>query len=268
MVLEQIYKYSKEIQTSNALISKAIIEEITQTKRFDLSIVQLAEKSGCNQSTVSKYIKNALEIESYRDFVATLNKEITRYFEDKYNSNNFEENTKAIVSDLQSTLTHLDPEKVKQAAELIFKAEKISVVAIGGNIALKNEIEHKLSQTGKFIMIGTDWHQQSININFMKKDDVVIMVSYSGDKFETNRIIDKAYEKGVTVISFTGAFESNIKNKSNLNFEVQSGDAKFRSFSFTSRIAAFAIWEMIFKDFLTMDVITSDVIDAWKWQQK
>ncbi|AHI53513.1 RpiR family transcriptional regulator [Spiroplasma sabaudiense Ar-1343] len=268
MILEQIYKYSKESETSNASISKSIIDEITSNKGFNLTVVQLAEKSGCSQSTVSKYIKNALEIETYRELVVCLNKEITRYFEDKYNNNNFEENSIAIISDLQKTLKNLDPQKVKEAATLIFNAEKICIAAIGGNIALKYEIEHKLSQTGKFIMIGTDWHQQSININFMKKNDVVILISYSGDKFETNRIIEKANEKGITVITFTGAFPSKVKSKSNCDFQIESKDAKFRSFSFTSRICAFAIWEMIFKDFLSMDVITSDVIDAWKWQQK
>ncbi|WP_338972770.1 MurR/RpiR family transcriptional regulator [Spiroplasma endosymbiont of Panorpa germanica] len=267
MILEQIYKYSKEIDTAKALISKAIIDEITNEKSFSLSVVQLADKSGCSQSTVSKYIKNDLEIESYRDLVSILNKEITRYFEDKYNSNNFEENSSAIVDDLTRTLKKLDSTKVKEAAQMIFSAEKICVAANGGNVALKSEIEHKLSQTGKFIMIGTDWHQQSININFMKKTDVLILISYSGDKFEMNKIMDKALEKGITIITLTGPFESKIKSKSTHNFQVESKDPKYRSFSFTARVCAFAIWEMIFKEFLSMDVITSDVIDAWKWEQ-
>jgi DNA-binding MurR/RpiR family transcriptional regulator len=75
----------------------------------------------------------------------------------------------------------------------------------------------------------------------MQKNDVIIVISYSGDKFEMNKIIDKANEKGVKVIALAGSFESELKRKANIVFEILSNDAKYRSFSFTSRLCAFAI---------------------------
>ncbi|WP_027062970.1 MurR/RpiR family transcriptional regulator [Mesoplasma seiffertii] len=267
MYLERIYKYSKEQNNVNADISKAIIEEIISNKVFDLSVSELAEKSQCSQPSVSRYIKNVLEVESYRTLVLQLNKEIISYFENNFNKNNYVENNQSILNDIKATLTYLSQTDVEAAAKLIVDAEKINVTAIGGNIALKYEIEHKLSQIGKYVMIGPDWHQQLININFMQKSDVLIAISYSGDKFEMNKVIEKANEKGIKVISLTGPYDSNLKTNSTFAFEIHSKDAKYRSFSFTSRLCAFAIWEVIFKNILALDIVTSDVIEAWKWQQ-
>ncbi|AUF83731.1 hypothetical protein CXP39_02890 [Mesoplasma syrphidae] len=267
MYLEKIYKYSKEQNNANSDISKAIIEEIVTNKIFDLSVSELAKKSQCSQPTVSRYIKNVLEAESYRTLVLQLNKEVISYFENNFNKNNYFENNQTILNDIKTTLACLIQIDVEKAAKLIVNAEKINVSSIGGNMALKHEIEHKLSQIGKYVMIGPDWHQQLINLNFMQKNDVVIAVSYSGDKFEMNKVIEKANEKGVKVISLTGPYESNLKKNSTFAFEIHSKDAKYRSFSFTSRLCAFAIWEVIFKNILALDIVTSDVIEAWKWEQ-
>jgi DNA-binding MurR/RpiR family transcriptional regulator len=156
MYLEKIYKYSKEQNNVNSDISKIIIEEIVKNKAFDLSVLELAEKSKCSQPSVSRYVKSILEAESYRTLVLQLNKEVISYFENNFNKSNYLENNQAILKDIKKTLTFLRQKDIEVAANQIVNAKRINITAIGGNIALKYEIEHKLSQIGKYVMIGPD----------------------------------------------------------------------------------------------------------------
>ncbi|WP_035358715.1 MurR/RpiR family transcriptional regulator [[Acholeplasma] multilocale] len=267
MVIEKIYKFSKENKTINQDISNVIIDEITNNKSFNSGVVELAEKAKCSQPSATRYVQNQLKMNNYKEFQIILNKEISSYFEEKFAENNYQDNIETLVSDLRATFKNNPDNKIEAAAEMILNAEKINVAAMGGNTSLKFAIEHKLIQIGKHSMMGVDWHQQIMNINYMEENDVVILLSYSGDKAELKKIFEKAKERNIKIISLTGDFDTEMKRGSDINFSTISSDAKYRSFSFSSRICAYAIWEMVFKSILSKDIVTSDIMEQWKWEQ-
>lgn len=268
MILEKLNKHAKYDSSIEGKISKTIINYISKDKEFKLGIIKLSNESQTSQPSVTRFVTNTIGSKNYKEFISVLNAEIKSYFESNYDQNNLSDNSSQIVEDVNNTLLNVNDEDVKRATDLIVNAERINVCAIGGSVTAKVEIEHKLSKIGKNIMSSSDWHHQLVNVNFMSPSDVIIAISYSGDKHEVTQILKKAKLKNVKVILITGPFESSSKEMADVVFEAKSTDAKFRSFSFTSRICGLAIWELIFKSIIASEAIPSDVIEQWRWEQK
>ncbi|QHX35708.1 hypothetical protein STIUS_v1c01530 [Spiroplasma sp. TIUS-1] len=268
MILEKLNKHAKYDSSIEGKISKTIINYISANKEFKLGIIKLSNDSGTSQPSVTRFVTKIIGTKNYKEFINVLNAEIKTYFESNYDQNNLNDNSAQICQDIKETLLHISDEEIKKSTDLIMNAERINVIAIGGSATIKVEIEHKLSKIGMNLMSSSDWHHQLINVNFMSSNDVIIAISYSGDKHEVTQILKKAKEKNVKIILITGPFSSYSRDVADIVFEAKSTDAKFRSFSFTSRLCGMAIWEVIFKSIIASEAISSDVIEQWRWDQK
>ncbi|WP_157844554.1 SIS domain-containing protein [Mesoplasma melaleucae] len=170
--------------------------------------------------------------------------------------------------DITNTLNNIDDNKIIKASNILVKAEKINIASLCGNYSLKYLFEYKLTRVGKNVMLSLDWHQQIINLNFISKNDVLIVISCSMNKNEISKFIEKAISKKIKIILLTGEFENNWNDKVDVCIKVSSSDAKFRSFSFTSKACMNLAIEMIFKEMLKNILPEVDVIEEWKWQNK
>ncbi|ATZ18901.1 hypothetical protein ESOMN_v1c05190 [Williamsoniiplasma somnilux] len=266
MILEKINKISKE-KNINGNIAQAILCEISKQNGLNLNIVELAEKSGCSQPTVTRFVRT-LGLENFKKLVKAVNFESLKFFPDNDNTPHEKEimDGSDILSDVRTTLENIDHELFEQIALKIVKAKKINIAGMGGNETLKVEIEHKLSQIGKHVLIGKDWHQQLINLHFMSKDDLTIIISYSGDKFETLKVAQESISKKVPVLAITGNFDSQLRQVATYSLLVYSNDPKYRTFSITSKVAALALWDLLFKKIITHDILKPDVAEAWRWE--
>ncbi|ATZ21892.1 MurR/RpiR family transcriptional regulator [Mesoplasma tabanidae] len=268
MIIEKVYKASIEDQKSQKRIAETIIKEITENNKFELSVTELAEVSKASQPTTTRFINEIYPQGNYKTFKEKLNNEIKIYFKSNYEKNNLEDNKERILLDITNTLQRIDEKEIISASNLLVKADKINIASLGGNYSIKYLFEHKLTKIGKNVMLSLDWHQQLINLNFMSKNDVLVVISYSLDKNEISKIIEKAMQKKIKIILLTGEFENKWDEKVNVVLKVSSSDAKFRSFSFTSKTCMNLIIEMIFREMLKNILPKNDVIEEWKWQNK
>ncbi|ASZ09415.1 MurR/RpiR family transcriptional regulator [Mesoplasma chauliocola] len=268
MIIEKVYKASNEQEKSQRRIAETIISEITKNNKFTLGITQLAEKSQASQPTTTRFINEIYPEGNYKLFKEKLNEEIKTYFKSNYEKNNLFDNKKRMLLDITNTLEKIDDSQIIKASDLLVKANKINVASLGGNYSIKYLFEHKLTKIGKYAMLSLDWHQQLINLNFMTKTDVLIVISYSSDKNEISKIIEKALIKGIKIILLTGEFKSKWENEVDICIKIPSTDAKFRSFSFTSKTCMNLVIELIFREMLKNILPEIDVVEEWKWQNK
>ncbi|AVN62651.1 hypothetical protein CG001_03350 [Mesoplasma coleopterae] len=268
MIIEKVYKASIEDKKSKKRIAETIIKEITENNKFELSITELAETSKTSQPTTTRFINDLYPQGNYKTFKEKLNKEIKIYFKSNYEKNNLSDNKERMLLDITNTLNSIDDNKIIKASNILVNADKINIASLGGNYSLKYLFEHKLTKVGKNVMLSLDWHQQLINLNFMSKNDVLVVISYSMDKNEISKIIEKAISRKIKIILLTGDFENNWNDKVDVCIKVSSSDAKFRSFSFTSKTCMNLVIEMIFKEMLKEILPENDVIEEWKWQNK
>lgn len=267
MILEKIFEMGQNPEQSlNKRLANIIIDEFLDVRQFNLTVTELGDKAKCSQPTVSRFVKN-FDVTSYKKFVRLLNEEAPSYFVAPERKRETIDQAKIkIIEAVANTLNAFKPQEIQVIAKLISNSEKINVVGIGGNRTLKTEVEHKLSQVGKHVMLATDWHQQLINLNYMNQNDLVIIISYSGDKRESNQIANEANRRQIPIILFSGDFESELIKKVQHYVPIKSNDPKYRSFSFSAKPAVMAAWEIIFKELLALDMMSEEIVEAWSWK--
>ncbi|WP_031543187.1 MurR/RpiR family transcriptional regulator [Mesoplasma photuris] len=264
MVLEKIFDLTKE-DGVNKEISDTILKEIMKNRNYSISVSELAELANLSQPTITRFVQNNFNLKSYKNFTKQLNEEVLTYFEHKNEINDIKNNSDLLIKDVIKTLDEIDSEVLVKAAKMIAGAEKINVTGIAGNSAMKLDIEHKLAQVGKIVMSGRDWHQEMMNLNSMNEKDLLIIISYSGDKYEMNRIAEKAKTRGIKIISFTGNFDSNLRDKSDVVLLANSSDPKYRTYTTTARVCMMALWQILFREMIKYIKIDIDAIEEWKW---
>jgi DNA-binding MurR/RpiR family transcriptional regulator len=158
MILEEIYKLSRESGTVNGDISLVIIDELLKKGSFNLTVTELSQRTGCSQPSASRYAKK-VGSNYYKKMVKMINEEAPDYF--SRNSLNKEKETIRLAKEelkttLSQSLEYLSDAEIYKIASLILKAKKINVVAMGGNLSVKQEIEYKLSQIGKSPLLAVD----------------------------------------------------------------------------------------------------------------
>ncbi|ATZ16280.1 RpiR family transcriptional regulator [Entomoplasma freundtii] len=267
MILDQLFEMTQSSEENlNHRLARVIIDELLINRQFKLTVTTLSQKANCSQPSVSRFAKS-LTGQSYKHFVNLINEEAPSYFLIwNREKETIDDGKNKIIQAVVETLDYFKSEEIEAISRLIIRSNKINVVGIGGNRTIKTEVEHKLSQVGRHVMLSSDWHQQLINLNYMTSNDLVIIISYSGDKRESNQIANEANKRKIPLILFSGDFNSELINKAQHYVCIKSGDPKYRSFSFAAKPAVMAAWEIIFKYLLTLDIQSEEIVEAWSWK--
>lgn len=80
----------------------------------------------------------------------------------------------------------------------------------------------------------------------MKKQDVVIAISYSGEKPEILDVVQKARDRGIRVIAITRTGETTLASLAHITFDVAAFEKDFRSSALTSRISQLYVVDTLF----------------------
>lgn len=106
-----------------------------------------------------------------------------------------------------------------------------------------------------------DTHVQITVAQALSKDDIQIVVSYSGKKKEITIAANAAKEKGATVIAITSLMKSPLRRIAHYSLDTLSNEDEWRSSSITSRTAQNCITDLIFIGLLQLnDVRASSMI--------
>ena len=69
---------------------------------------------------------------------------------------------------------------MEKAINLLCEASTIYLFGVGGSSVIANDIEQKLIRIGKKVIYNNDLHIQMTFTQSMTKDDVALIISYSG----------------------------------------------------------------------------------------
>ncbi|WP_396326730.1 SIS domain-containing protein [Jeotgalibaca sp. MA1X17-3] len=110
---------------------------------------------------------------------------------------------------IEKTFSLVSDNDLTRSAEEILKAKNVFIMARGTSKAVGHYLEHLLFSLGIHCFFIKDYNLSESFTNLVTKDDVIILISLSGN---TKKIIDtarKVHMKKAKVISLT-SFQSNI----------------------------------------------------------
>ena len=107
------------------------------------------------------------------------------------------------VSVLAETKNINDAASFNQALQLIDKAKRILISGVGGSALVCKDFSYKLQKLGKFCIADHDTHAQLANVANFTKEDLVFVISESGETREVKEICLQAKKNKCKIISLT-----------------------------------------------------------------
>ena len=219
-----------DLRPSEKRAADYILEHMEEVKTLPLD--RLAERCQVSQPTVMRMIK-ALGFGGYREF---------RY---------------AVVEEFAQSNGRGDAEKISpkifcQVIEMLNQAGRIDIYSVENSNVTAQDLLTKLLYLGLDCRHFDDTYHQRICAGNLKKGDVAIGVSYSGNSRDTVEAVKAARKAGASTIVITNFRDSLITRYADLLL-CTSQDQFFYGDAIFSRTTQLLIVDMIYMGLLTSD---------------
>lgn len=252
-LLQYIKQNYSKLTDREKLIADYLLVENSEI--IDMSAKEIAEETNTSAPTVVRFAKklgfSSLNEMKIKISISSKEKNSSREFEylDKDLS------TKSIVNGVKTsihsiideTVDLIDEEQLDKAISLLTNAKTIYIYSVGVSGLVGLDFYYKLSRINKRCVAHTDTHLQLTSSVLMEKEDVAVVISYSGETKETLLCAKNAKEKNVTVIAITKAsIDNKLDYFSDISLHVPYVEKSLREGAMSSRISQLAIIDMLF----------------------
>lgn len=252
-LLQYIKQNYSKLTDREKLIADYLLVENSEI--IDMSAKEIAEETNTSAPTVVRFAKklgfSSLNEMKIKLSISSKEKNSSREFEylDKDLS------TKSIVNGVKTsihsiideTVDLIDEEQLDKAINLLTNAKTIYIYSVGVSGLVGLDFYYKLSRINKRCVAHTDTHLQLTSSVLMEKEDVAVVISYSGETKETLLCAKNAKEKNVPVIAITKAsIDNKLDYFSDISLHVPYVEKSLREGAMSSRISQLAIIDMLF----------------------
>lgn len=152
---------------------------------------------------------------------------------------------KNIVS-LEETIALMDEEVLRQCVKLIRNAKVIYLFGMGASLCAAKDAYLKFLRLNKICIINEDWHSQLLQARNATKDDLGIVVSYSGATVEVIECMKTLKENKTPIIAITRCIDSPVAELADQKLYTTANESIFRSGAMSSRISQLNIIDILY----------------------
>ena len=212
----------------------------------NMSIRDLASECFVSTTTIFRFVKK-LGYDGFTDFVddisnaeAETRKIIVPSVVEKENYSD------SYLKNIIEAVKVITPEKYEKFEAIMNRNPDIYIIAEGLSREVGNYFLRLLTTVGFNVSFPKESFEKSNFVKKIKRDDVVLVLSYTGDNTNVVYELEKIFAIATpTIISFTRADNNAIQNMSDLNFYVFAEEIKYEDIDITSRIGMIAIMETL-----------------------
>ncbi|EHN70750.1 SIS domain-containing protein [Aliivibrio fischeri] len=264
--LEKIQNQRSNLSSNGIKILDFILDDPASISSY--SSQALASKVGVSQSSIVK-LTQRLGFKGFTAFKLAIIEDLGRkqaILEPErpiHNKINSDDSSLTIAQKLVQEKTHaliattnaINFSEFELITTLLNQAQRIQIVGIGGSALTAKDLAFKLLKIGMTALTEQDSHVQIATANTLTKQDVQIVISYSGSRKEILMAAQTAMDKGATVIALTSTKKSPLRKLANFCIDTIADERQFRSSSISSRTAQNVITDLLF---MTLLQIKSD----------
>ncbi|MUK69681.1 SIS domain-containing protein [Aliivibrio fischeri] len=265
-ILEKIQNQRSNLSSNGIKILDFILDDPASISSY--SSQALAAKVGVSQSSIVK-LTQRLGFKGFTAFKLAIIEDLGRkqaILEPErpiHNKINSDDSSLTIAQKLVQEKTHaliattnaINFSEFEIITTLLNQAQRIQIVGIGGSALTAKDLAFKLLKIGMTALTEQDSHVQIATANTLTKEDVQIVISYSGSRKEILMAAQTAMDKGATVIALTSTKKSPLRKLANFCIDTIADERQFRSSSISSRTAQNVITDLLF---MTLLQIKSD----------
>ncbi len=236
---ELINRLQKNPET---VLHKSVKVLAKETYTSPATIVRLCKKLGCC---------------GYRDFQNTLAYEVALFRESreiafqKITQKDTVEDiiykvTKKNIESLETTRKLIEPKIVTECVKLLESSRSVTLFGLGTSLLVARDLYLKLLRADVICNICDDWHAQLLTARNLRKNDLAVVISYSGLTEEMLECAREAKANGAKVIAITRAVESKLAEKADFVVPVAATELIHRSGAMSSRISQLNVVDILF----------------------
>lgn len=154
------------------------------------------------------------------------------------------------VESLEMSSKLVKPKDIETCVDLLGKARNINLFGIGSSLLVARDFYLKLIRIGKMVNISDDLHSQILYSSTMTKDDLAVVISYSGLTEEMITCAQNAKEKGAKVIAITRSSGSKLGRYADVILEVAATELIVRSGAMSSRISQLNMIDILYVSYV------------------
>lgn len=155
---------------------------------------------------------------------------------------------------IQETTELVDYRVLSQAVDVLKKANRIHFFGVGASGIIAKDAQQKFMRMNKPTSAFTDMHNAAMNLANVSEKDVVFGISFSGETYETAKIMEIAKKKGAKTISLTRYGQSPVTAHADISLFISASreiPAPFRSGATSSRLAQLHMIDILFANLVT-----------------
>ena len=244
--------YSKFTKREKLIADYLLLKE---RRILNMSAKEISEITGTSAPTVVRFSKK-LGFNSLNEMKLSL----SISFENNKSDKKFEYldedlSVRNIINGIRQTFKNIvdvtsdliKEDELEKAIEILINAKSIYIFGVGVSGLVGLDFYYKLSRIGKRCVYHNDAHLQVTSSVLIEKDDVALVISYSGETREVILCAENIKKNNVKLISITKAsIDNKLSNISDITLNVPYVEKSLREGAISSRISQLAIIDMLF----------------------
>lgn len=229
-----------------------------------LSIAELADCSGVAEATVSRFCRR-LGYKGFNAFKLAIANAAVLHTPDAGVLSGPVEASDTIQAMCQKlyaadqaamlqTLELIDPDTIRQAADMLHAAGRVICMGQGGSMLLAQDANHLFSTvSGKFSAVA-DSHLQIMAVVNMQPGDAILFFSYSGATKDILDTMQAARRRGVRLLLVTRFPKSPGAELADIVLPCGSNESPLQLGSIPARIAQLFLTDVLFSEYCRRDL--------------
>lgn len=256
-IIKQIQLKLSALSEAEQLVAKYVL--LHKDEVIHMSTQQLAKNAQVSSATISRFCKS-VGTKGFPDLKILLSAEmatvdtIQQEIKPTDSLDTIKQQlTLRINNVLAETESLVENEAIASTTKLIKNAEDLVVYGLGASQVVAMDLTQKFIRLGKSVLETQDIHLIISSLVAKPKNKVVVLISNSGEKKESNTIAGVCNELSIPVISIVANPNSSLAKKSTISLlhsEIESVD-QLRSAATASVIAQHYVVDLIYYHFLT-----------------
>ncbi|WP_114767026.1 SIS domain-containing protein [Vibrio rhodolitus] len=147
---------------------------------------------------------------------------------------------------LQEVLSFSNVPKIEKAAKMVVNARKLSLFAVGGTSVIAEDFHHKLLRIGIHSYVPKDYHMMIMTGSLMSEEDVVLVISHSGQTIDLIDAVEEAKKSGASVIAITNNYNSKLTSLADCAIFAPASPEPILGKNGTARLVKIALVDCLF----------------------
>lgn len=215
-ILREIQKRYNNFSDKEKLIADYIMKYGENLK--NIGITELAKEIGTSGSTITRFAKK-IGCNSFVEMKIMLNSTKSENIIQE-ESEIFDYTYKYYSEVIKRSKSLINKELILKVVDEIKNANNIHIYGVGSSGLTGKEMMQRLLRMGFNVHCISDSHMMIINSSIVKKEDLVIGISISGETNEVIHSLKKAKENEAKIISITSCEESTMNIYSDIKLIV------------------------------------------------